>query len=98
MEYHKGVLFLTTNWPGHIDDSFIFRITCAIKYDALTDEAKKKIVQKFVKNFEQTGTILVDKQARLYLEQNCQDLNGRQIRNELQNAVASAEIRQRSQR
>jgi SpoVK/Ycf46/Vps4 family AAA+-type ATPase len=98
MEYYKGVLFLTTNRPGHIDDSFISRITCPIKYDALTDEAKKKMAQKFVKKFEETGTISVEMRAKQYLQQNCQDLNGRQIRNVLQNAVASAEISQRSQR
>lgn len=98
MEYYKGVLFLTTNRPGHIDDSFISRITCPIAYPELSTETKVKIVRKFVKKFEETGTIAVDQGAMKYLEMNCQELNGRQIRNVMQNAVASAEVSQRSER
>jgi SpoVK/Ycf46/Vps4 family AAA+-type ATPase len=95
LEYYKGVLFLTTNRPGHIDDSFISRITTPITYKALTPETKAKIVRKFVRKFEETGTVEVERGAASYLIDNCQELNGRQIRNVLQNAVASAEVQQR---
>lgn len=98
MEYYKGVLFLTTNRPGHIDDSFISRITCPIAYHELSQETKVKIIRKFVKKFEKTRTISVDSRAMKYLEAHCQDLNGRQIRNVMQNAVAGAEIGQRQER
>lgn len=98
MEYYKGVLFLTTNRPGHIDDSFISRITCPIAYHRLSAETKEKIVRKFVKRFEETGTIEVEPAAVKYLVGNCQDLNGRQLRNVLQNAVASAEVKLRAER
>jgi hypothetical protein len=98
MEYYKGVLFLTTNRPGHIDDSFISRITCPIAYHTLSPETKSKIVLKFVKRFEETGNIVIEPAAARYLISNCKELNGRQIRNVLQNAVASAEIKLRADR
>lgn len=92
MEYYKGVLFLTTNRPGHIDDSFISRITYPIEYPALSSETKAKLVEKFVRRFQDTETVVFNTAAKEYLKQNCGDLNGRQIRNTLQNAVASAEV------
>ncbi|KAI0153027.1 hypothetical protein GGR57DRAFT_513280 [Xylariaceae sp. FL1272] len=95
MEYYKGVLFLTTNRPGHIDDSFISRITCPIAYRPLSSETKARITHKFVRKFENSNTIEVQKPAVNYLIENCQDFNGRQIRNILQNAVAAAEVQQR---
>lgn len=98
MEYYKGVLFLTTNRPGHIDDSFISRITCPIAYPTLSPETKGKIVQKFVDKFEETGNIVIEPAASRYLTMNCRELNGRQLRNVLQNAVASAEIKLRGDR
>jgi hypothetical protein len=98
MEYYKGVLFLTTNRPGHIDDSFISRITCPIAYHTLSPETKTKIVQKFVKKFEETGNIVIEPAAARYLISNCKELNGRQLRNVLQNAVASADIKLRGER
>jgi hypothetical protein len=98
MEYYKGVLFLTTNRAGHIDDSFISRITCPIAYNPLSDETKAKIVEKFVKKFQETGSIIVEKSAAVYLKANCKDLNGRELRNVLQNAVATAEIKERAKR
>jgi len=98
MEYYKGVLFLTTNRPGHIDGSFISRITYPIAYPHLSAEPKGKIVQKFVNKFEESGTIVVEQAAVRYLTTNCKELNGRQVRNVLQNAVASAEIKLRAER
>jgi hypothetical protein len=93
MEYYEGVLFLTTNRAGHIDDSFISRITCPIEYPNLSDDMRVLIVQKFVKRFQETNTILIDNQAVSYLSkpEHCKSLNGRELRNVLQNAVAAAE-------
>lgn len=97
MEYYEGVLFLTTNRAGHIDDSFISRITCPIAYHPLSPETKSKIVKKFVRRYEETGTIEVHQRAESYLIEHFTDLNGRQLRNVLQNAVALAEVQQRSE-
>lgn len=93
MEYYQGVLFLTTNRPGQIDDSFISRITYPIHYPAISQEAKSRIVQRFVKRFEETGNIIIGKQAETYLIGHCQDLNGRELRNIMQNAVEAAEAK-----
>ena len=98
MEYYEGVLFLTTNRAGHIDDSFISRITCPIAYHPLSQETKSKIIRKFVRRFEETGTIEIQQRAETYVIEHCTELNGRQIRNVLQNAVAIAEVQQRSER
>jgi hypothetical protein len=95
MEYYQGVLFLTTNRPGHIDDSFISRITYPIYYPPLSADAKGRIVKKFVERFEETGNILIEKQAATYLIDHCQELNGRELRNVLQNAVEAAEAKLR---
>ncbi|KAK5056713.1 hypothetical protein LTR84_012245 [Exophiala bonariae] len=95
MEYYQGVLFLTTNRPGHIDDSFISRITVPIQYPSLRPETQKLIIDKLVRNSQETGTILVDPKAKQYLIDNCGSLNGRQLRNTLNNAVSIAEIQKR---
>ena len=98
MEYYEGVLFLTTNRVGHIDDSFISRITCSIAYSPLSPEAKSKIARRFIRRFEETGTIEVEPRAECYVIEHSSELNGRQLRNVLQNAVALAEVQQRSER
>lgn len=98
MEYYEGVLFLTTNRAGHIDDSFISRITCPIAYPALSPDTKSRIIRKFIRKYGETGTIDVQPQAETYMIEHCAELNGRQIRNVLQNAVAMAEVQQRWQR
>lgn len=98
IEYYKGLLFRTTNRPGHINDSFVSRITYPIAYPNLSQATKKKLVRKFVDRFEDTGTILFEKAARDYLINNCSDFNGRQIQNLLRNAAASAETKLRSKR
>jgi hypothetical protein len=95
MEYYKGILFLTTNRPGHIDDSFISRITCPIEYPELSLQTKEMIIERFVTRFEETNSISVAPEAIRHLVEHCQDLNGRQIRNVLQNAVAYAENKPR---
>ena len=98
MEYYKGVLFLTTNRAGHIDDSFISRITCPIAYHPLSLETKAKIIKKFIRKYEETGTFEIQERAESYLIDHCAEVNGRQLRNILQNAVAMAEVQQRSER
>ncbi|KAH8879028.1 P-loop containing nucleoside triphosphate hydrolase protein [Thozetella sp. PMI_491] len=96
MEYYKGVLFLTTNRPGHIDDSFISRITCPILYQELSLETKAKIINRFLRKFEENGDIEVENAAKSYLVSHCQKLNGRQIRNVLQDALAASEVKHRA--
>ncbi|KAI8631162.1 P-loop containing nucleoside triphosphate hydrolase protein [Xylariaceae sp. FL1651] len=77
-EYYRGVLFLTTNRPGHINDSFISRITFPIAFKPFSTEAKALITNKFVRKFEESGIIEVEKRENTYFLHHCENLNGRQ--------------------
>ena len=97
MEYFKGLLFLTTNRVGQIDDAFISRVHIAIGYKTLTGPDRKKIwdgfLQKLVK--ERAGKIQVALSAKKWVLENAVSgkslLNGRDIRNALQSAITLAE-------
>ncbi|KAF5625449.1 AAA family ATPase [Fusarium sp. NRRL 25303] len=78
MEYFKGLLFLTTNRVGQIDDAFISRVHVAIGYQALDEETRRKIAPDAKKWVLDTAG-----------ETN---LNGRDIRNALQTAITLAEF------
>ena len=43
LEYHQGMIFLTTNAPGSIDDAIISRIHLAIRYKPLVKSQRKEI-------------------------------------------------------
>lgn len=47
MEYFQGLLFLTTNRVGQVDDAFISRVHVAIGYEALNPDTRSKIWQGF---------------------------------------------------
>ncbi|KAL8792172.1 MAG: hypothetical protein Q9195_005268 [Heterodermia aff. obscurata] len=53
MEYFRGLLFLTTNRVGQIDDAFLSRVTVVLQYDHLTDDTRKKIWNGFFKKLQQ---------------------------------------------
>lgn len=103
-EYHRGVLFLTTNRVQTFDDAFLSRFSIAIKYPELDASARLTIWQKF---FELAGCPLwgsepeefvnVDgKEPRCYvslsdLEALAQKpFNGRTIKNLVRTAQALA--------
>ncbi|KAI9740301.1 MAG: hypothetical protein M1834_004879 [Cirrosporium novae-zelandiae] len=74
-EYYQGILFLTTNRVGRIDDALKSRIHISLYYPPLGYESTMKIFQM---NLERTGK---RKNMR----------NGRQIRNVFHIAIALAE-------
>jgi hypothetical protein len=43
LEYYNGILFLTTNRVNHIDPAFYSRISLAIKYPELSEDARTSI-------------------------------------------------------
>ena len=97
MEYFKGLLFLTTNRVGQIDDAFISRVHVAISYQPLTPDVRQKIWNGFFKKLvkERAGKIKVALNAKKWVLDNAdsQDkLNGRDIRNALQTAIRLAEF------
>ncbi|KAI0882066.1 P-loop containing nucleoside triphosphate hydrolase protein [Annulohypoxylon maeteangense] len=99
MEYYNGMLFLTTNRVGHLDDGFLSRIQVAITYKKLSTESQRKIWLRFFSkiNEDKKGDLSVSWEARHYIEEEgtveSMDMNGREIRNALQTAVALANDR-----
>src|SRR5271154_1061274 len=57
LEYHKEVIFLTTNYIGRIDVAFKSRISVAIKYPPLDITSREKIWIRF---FETAGVEVID--------------------------------------
>ncbi|KAK6860754.1 ATPAse AAA+ type core protein [Apiospora arundinis] len=97
MEYFSGLLFLTTNRVGQIDDAFISRVHVAIGYDALTPEGRSKVWQGFFRKLarERAGKIQISSSAKKWVLEKAisgeAQLNGRDIRNALQTAITLAE-------
>lgn len=52
LEYHQGILFLTTNRVKRFDPAFHSRISIALKYDELQSVAREKVWENF---FEVAG-------------------------------------------
>ena len=98
MEYFRGLLFLTTNRVGQIDDAFMSRVHVAIGYEKLTAAVRKQIWLGFFKKVakERAGQIVIGPGAKKYVLEDPTvkeiDLNGRDIRNVLQTAIALAEF------
>lgn len=97
MEYFKGLLFLTTNRVGQIDDAFISRVHIAIGYKAFSPQNRSRIWEGFSRKLakEQAGKIQISPGARKWVLQKAESgnaqLNGRDIRNALQTAITLAE-------
>lgn len=73
LEYHQGVMFLTTNRVAEFDSAFYSRISVALKYEALNTVARAQIWTNLL---EAAGIQGLDV-AQLAEH----DLNGRQIKN-----------------
>jgi SpoVK/Ycf46/Vps4 family AAA+-type ATPase len=84
LEYYTGILFLTTNRANNLDPAFYSRIHMALHYSPLTEPARQAIWSNLI---EMRGIkdIAVDSLAKV-------ELNGRQIKNVLSNAVALAKF------
>ncbi|CAG8951356.1 hypothetical protein HYFRA_00007267 [Hymenoscyphus fraxineus] len=98
MEYFSGLLFLTTNRVGHIDEAFMSRVHVVIGFPQLDDIKRREIWQGFLDKMktETGGKIRLTASAKTYIMQSWEDLNiklnGREIRNALQTAIALAEF------
>lgn len=66
LEYFRGLLFLTTNRVGQIDDSFLSRIHLSVGYPPLTDQYRQAIWNGFFRKLERDNqTRTEDHKARL---------------------------------
>eukprot|EP01114_Cavostelium_apophysatum_P015219 TRINITY_DN4103_c0_g1_i2.p1 TRINITY_DN4103_c0_g1~~TRINITY_DN4103_c0_g1_i2.p1 ORF type:complete len:396 (+),score=155.16 TRINITY_DN4103_c0_g1_i2:846-2033(+) len=86
LEYHQGVLFLTTNRVKCFDEAFNSRISVALKYEQLDEAARSKVWHNFLVLTEVEGDVqsLANKLAKF-------ELNGRQIRTAIQLSQALAQ-------
>ncbi|GES65448.1 ATPase family AAA-domain-containing protein 3B [Aspergillus terreus] len=96
MEFFRGLLFLTTNRVGHIDEAFISRVHVIIGFEKLDPNQRTKIWRSFLDKLraERKGKIRVTPTGFNYVlgdEMSAMEWNGREIRNALQTAIALAE-------
>lgn len=94
LEYFDGILFLTTNRPGDIDEAFVSRIHITLGLNSLTCAEQRKIWTIFIKDLDLSDA---EKRALLYyVTENfgADNLNGRQIRNTVRTALALAQLGQ----
>ena len=84
LEYHQGILFLTTNRVTEFDPAFESRVTVALKYESLSKEARIKVWKNLL------GRLSIEKGSIDYPKLGEYVLNGRQIKNAIRLAVALA--------
>jgi len=82
LEYHQGVLFLTTNRVQEFDKAFHSRISVALKYSELDATAREQVWRNFL---EKAELLSLDPVPLSKYE-----LNGRQIRSTIRLAQAIA--------
>ena len=85
LEYHQGILFLTTNRVTEFDPAFESRVTVALKYDHLTDTARMQIWKNLISRLPCKVDDHIDYQALGKVV-----LNGRQIKNSVRLGLALA--------
>lgn len=86
LEYHDGIIILTSNRVGTFDEAFKSRIQLALHYPSLTKDKRYEIWTMFISRLRELGEKQVDFSN---LEDHRWDLaeyklNGRQIRNTIQ--------------
>eukprot|EP01097_Dermamoeba_algensis_P008152 TRINITY_DN5297_c0_g1_i1.p1 TRINITY_DN5297_c0_g1~~TRINITY_DN5297_c0_g1_i1.p1 ORF type:complete len:663 (-),score=188.52 TRINITY_DN5297_c0_g1_i1:38-2026(-) len=86
LEYHQGVLFLTTNRITCLDEAFSSRISVALHYDELDRNARAQVWRNFLQVAEGDEAC-----AKLDFEElAAHQLNGRQIRSSVKLSQALA--------
>ena len=82
LEYHQGILFLTTNRVTEFDPAVESRVTVALKYNQLTEAARSQVWKNMIARVScPIGPIDYVKLGEYVL-------NGRQIKNSVRLAVA----------
>ncbi|KAF3768739.1 hypothetical protein M406DRAFT_286719 [Cryphonectria parasitica EP155] len=110
LEYYPGILFLTTNRVGAIDDAFRSRLHLTLYYPKLLEKQSTKIWKNNIRKLKEVNEqrvkagqqpIKYDKHEIIkWASTNWESLqwNGRQIRNAFQTAIALAEFNARSRK
>ncbi|GKT52759.1 p-loop containing nucleoside triphosphate hydrolase [Colletotrichum tofieldiae] len=110
LEYYPGILFLTTNRVGAIDDAFRSRLHLTLYYPKLLEKQSTKIWKNNIGKLKEVNEhrvkggqqpIKYDKHEIIkWASTNWESLqwNGRQIRNAFQTAIALAEFKAQSRK
>jgi hypothetical protein len=87
LEYYPGILFLTTNRVGQLDEAFLSRISIALYYKKLDFNTRLKVWNELSRGHT-VGKMNMRALAK-------HDLNGREIKHCLRIAIAIAEFEKR---
>ena len=100
LEYYSGILFLTTNIVGVIDEAFKSRIHVALEYPAIDEDSTREIWSKMLQRinqdneraemkipFNEKTLMKFAKNHYRSHQRNGTTWNGRQIRNAFQTAI-----------
>lgn len=90
LEYYQGVLFMTTNRVGELDEAFLSRISLGLHYDPLSDEGRATVWRGIA---ETNNVRLSDEDVRSLARH---EINGRQIKHALRLAAAVAKSESRA--
>ncbi|KAI0844815.1 hypothetical protein F5Y00DRAFT_273573 [Daldinia vernicosa] len=107
LEYYSGILFLTTNRVGAIDDAFRSRLHLTLYYPRLTKRQTRKIFKHNFQRIADLNDYREKNELSRFEYEDCEKkvmtwaaetwktlrLNGRQIRNMFQTVLALAEFR-----
>ncbi|KAH8900654.1 P-loop containing nucleoside triphosphate hydrolase protein [Thozetella sp. PMI_491] len=97
LEFYEGILFLTTNRVGTFDDAILSRVHIQLFYPDLNEKQRQTMWGTFIDKLERERPSMQIKYAvKEYLrssEMRAFEMNGREIRNAFQTAVALAEHR-----
>ncbi|PVH91705.1 hypothetical protein DM02DRAFT_545281, partial [Periconia macrospinosa] len=93
IEYHKGILFLTTNRVEDCDDAFQSQIHLTIRYELLNSVRRTGIWENLLKKIV-SQSLNEDALSRFGQEY---ELNGREIKNLLRTALAISKYEKEEQ-
>ncbi len=85
LEYHQGILILTTNRVTEFDPAFESRVTVALKYESLSQSSREKVWKNLLSRLKYPLQANFDHSVLAQFE-----LNGRQIKNAVRLALALA--------
>lgn len=85
LEYHNGVLFLTTNRVQNFDEAFMSRISVIIKYPEFTPEVRKTVWDNIIHSAGLSDAGIDTEWMAIHY-----DINGRQIKSAIRIAMSLA--------
>lgn len=96
LEYHNGILILTSNRVGTFDEAFKSRIQLALHYENLTKIQRRKIWRNFMGRLREIDEDNIDFDDVIdnLDELSSHDVNGREIRNALTTARQLAQFKE----